>query len=114
MSERIFSGKSSQKFWDAVNKYKDDILYEYGRKAQEIEQQRDDLLAACENFPTANQINLFANFAEECTEKPSMAIYKGRFMTLAAFLRSCEDRVKKVEAAIAKAQSVTPKAKGKI
>jgi len=46
MSERIFSGKSSQKFWDAVNKYKDDILYEYGCKAQEIEQQRDDLLAA--------------------------------------------------------------------
>lgn len=44
---KIFSGEKSGDFWRAVNRTKIDILYEYGCKAQEIEQQRDDLLAAC-------------------------------------------------------------------
>lgn len=48
MSERIFSGKSSQKFWDVVNESKNDILYEYGCKAQELESINADLLEACE------------------------------------------------------------------
>jgi len=86
MSERIFSGKSSQKFWDAVNKYKDDILYEYGCKAQEIEQQRDDLLAACEYSHT-----LILRIIGQATHAVSL-----------------------LEDAIDKAHSVTPKAKGKI
>jgi hypothetical protein len=51
MSEKIFSGESSKRFWNTVDRCvvgKDkDILYGYGWKAQEIEQQRDDLLEAC-------------------------------------------------------------------
>ena len=43
MSEKIFSGKSSVKFWEAVNrcsfeKKDKTILYEYGCKAQEIDE----------------------------------------------------------------------------
>ena len=52
MSEKIFSGESSKDFWKAIEKairktVGVDILYDYGCKAQEIEQQRDDLLEAC-------------------------------------------------------------------
>ena len=48
MSKRIFSGLSSAKFWNAVNKSKyKDILYEYGCKAQEIEADKDELLKVC-------------------------------------------------------------------
>lgn len=53
MDERIFSGKRSQKFWDAVNESKSNILFNYGCKAQELEQQRDDLLDVCEGFMKA-------------------------------------------------------------
>jgi len=47
MSEKIFSGENSKDFWRAVRKAQIDILYYYGCKAQEVEQQRDDLLEAC-------------------------------------------------------------------
>lgn len=59
MSERIFSGKSSEKFWDAVSKSKSDIIYDYGCKAQELESIKDDLLAAlkmCERARACGQI----------------------------------------------------------
>ena len=48
MSKKIFSGKSSKKFWDAVNQSNQDILYEYGCKAQKLESINADLIAACE------------------------------------------------------------------
>ena len=49
MDAKIFSGDNSRKFWDAVNKSKyPKILYEFGCYAQELESQRNDLLAACE------------------------------------------------------------------
>lgn len=48
MSHKIFSGKNSQKFWDAVNNSMNDILCNYGCKAQELEKQRDDLLERLE------------------------------------------------------------------
>ena len=48
MSKKIFSGKSSKKFWDAVNQSKQDILYEYSCKAQKLESINTDLLVACE------------------------------------------------------------------
>lgn len=63
-----------------------------------------DLLAACENSPAANMFSLFADFAEECFTKPSMAVYRNQFTGLATFLRSCVDRAEKMEAAIAKAK----------
>jgi len=66
-----------------------------------------ELLTACETFPAPNIISVYADFAEECSEKPSMAIYKAKFNGLCAFLRSCEDRAEKIEAAIAKYQSST-------
>lgn len=64
-----------------------------------------DLLEACNNSPAPNYFSTFADFAEECTEKASMAIYKGKFITLATFLRSCENRAITMQAAIAKAKS---------
>lgn len=64
----------------------------------------DGLLAACKNSPAAEMFVSFANFAEQCTEKPSMAVYKSRFLGLATFLRSCVDRAEKMKAAIAKAK----------
>ena len=48
MSKKIFSGDDSKKFWKAIKKAQTDILFDYGCKAQEIESQRDALLAACE------------------------------------------------------------------
>jgi len=63
MSKRIFSGKSSQKFWDAVNKSKDDILYDYGCKAQKLEAINADLLTRFEK-------------AIELLEKASMRYFK--------------------------------------
>ncbi len=53
MSERIFSGRNSEKFWDAVNESQSDIIYNYGCKAQELESQRDALLEVCKNARTA-------------------------------------------------------------
>ena len=63
-----------------------------------------ELLEACKNSPASNMFTRFAKFAEECTEKPSMAVYKLNFMAMATFLRSCENNSQKVEAAIAKAE----------
>ena len=49
MSERIFSGKNSKEFWDAINKSNQQrILYEYGCKAQMLESINADLLEACD------------------------------------------------------------------
>ena len=49
--KRIFSGKSSKIFWDAVIRSKDkDFLYDYGCKAQELEAIKADLLAALEQI----------------------------------------------------------------
>ena len=59
MSEKIFSGKNSKDFWEAVNRATNrtfgknkKIIYDYGCKAQEIEQQRDDLLEALKELHT--------------------------------------------------------------
>ena len=51
MSKKVFSGEESRIFWNTISRCNDedfDILYKYGAKSQEIEQQRDDLLTACE------------------------------------------------------------------
>ena len=72
---------------------------------QTLTAQRDDLLAACKNSPAPNMFTLFTHFAEECSEKPSMAVYKMNFLKLATFLRSCTDRAEKTMQAIAKAES---------
>lgn len=87
------------------------VLFETGKllrracaRLDTSEASKADLLEACENSPAADMFVSFANFAEQCTEKPSMAIYKGRFLGLATFLRSCVDRAEKMEAAIAKAK----------
>jgi len=61
----------------------------------------DQLLEACKHSPAPNFFADFANFAEECSEKRSMAIYKGRFLALTTFLRSCVDRSEKMLAALA-------------
>lgn len=47
---KIFSGESSKEFWAAINLSKQNILYDYGCKAQELEASHDDLLAACEDY----------------------------------------------------------------
>lgn len=46
MSERIFSGESSKKFWNAIHKSGAKILYDYGCKAQELEAINADMLEA--------------------------------------------------------------------
>ena len=71
---------------------------------ERLEASRKELLAACENTPATNMFSLFADFAEECFTKPSMAVYRNQFTGLATFLRSCVDRAEKMEAAIAKAK----------
>lgn len=50
---KIFSGKNSVKFWETVNRASGknkNILFDYGCKAQEIEQQRDALREFARNF----------------------------------------------------------------
>lgn len=63
-----------------------------------------DLLEACLNSPAPNMIAFFADFAEECTKKPSMAVYKSKFVGLATFLRSCKNRAERMQAVIIKAK----------
>lgn len=47
--ERIFSGKGSTPFWDAVNaSHNRNVLYEYGIKAQELEAENARLREALE------------------------------------------------------------------
>lgn len=70
-----------------------------------LQQQRNDLLKALKKGAAPNSFAIFANFAEDCMTKPSMAIYKGQFTGLATFLRSCVDRSEKTLQAIAKAES---------
>lgn len=63
-----------------------------------------DLLAVCKKGPAPNVFAQFADFAEECMTKPSMAVYKGHFSGLAVFLRSCVSRSEESLQALAKAE----------
>jgi len=74
-------------------------------RLDQAEASKVELLTVCKNSPNANMFSLFADFAEECFTKPSMAVYRNKFNGLATFLRSCQDRAEKMEAAIAKYQS---------
>ena len=95
--------------YGVVIKDTNEVLFEdlTKEKCEEITRRwnsQPDLLTACENSPTDNMFSIFADFAEECFSKPSMAVYRNKFIGLATFLRSCEDRAQKIEAAIAKAK----------
>lgn len=66
-----------------------------------------DLLKALKNGASPDifaQFAQFANFAEECMAKPSMAIYKTQFAGLATFLISCVGRSEEALQAIAEAE----------
>ena len=64
----------------------------------------DALLKACKNSPSQKFFADFALLAESFSQKPTLAIYKPRFIALATFLRSCESRATKMEAVIAEAK----------
>ena len=66
----------------------------------------DKLVEALEKGPAPNVFSQFADFAEECMTKPSMAVYKGHFSGLAIFLRSCVSRSEEALQALAKAKEV--------
>jgi len=100
MCPYCFVGKAVIKCYDKTTKVQ---LGDYN-KLKEKAESHDDLLAACEKFPTANMFSLFADFAEECFTKPSMAVYRNKFNGLATFLRSCESRAKQAEAVLPKAK----------
>lgn len=68
------------------------------------EASRKDLLEACLTSHKPIWFSEYATFAEVCSLKPTMAVYKQRFVGLAKFLRSCVGEAEKIEAAIAKAQ----------
>ncbi len=72
--------------------------------APKTKRDHDKLLEACKAGPAPNIFAMFAHFAEECAEKPSMAIYKTNFIAMATFLNSCVDRSEKALQAIAESE----------
>ncbi len=61
-----------------------------------------EMETALKRSPAPNIFAQFADFAEECMTKPSMAVYKGHFSGLAIFLRSCEGRAEESLAILAR------------
>lgn len=61
------------------------------------EKLNDNLFEICKKSPAPNFFANFAQWAEECSEKVSMVVYKQKFITMATFLRACENNANKIQ-----------------